>query len=374
MGIYNFNFLFFCVFFLASLTSQAQNKYFNKWPKGTAPKEIGLLVAGRFIQSPHSNWGNPGVANEITYPETCAWYGALLFAKQTNNELLLKSLQGRYEVAVATEQKLIPKADHVDHTVFGSIPLELYMQTDSTRYLEQGIRYAKAQWQLPKDARPQEVEWHSKGYSWQTRLWIDDMFMISTIQAQAYRATGDTTYINRAAREMTLYLSNLQKDNGLFYHAEDVPYFWCRGNGWYAAGMAELLKSLPKDNPDRPEILIAYRKMMETLLGFQDETGMWRQLIDDADSWEESSGTAMFCYAMTLGVKNNWLEEKKFGPAVRKAWLALVKRINRRGDVSDVCEGTNKKDDKQYYLDRRRLTGDLHGQAPLLWTAFALLE
>ncbi|NQD72731.1 glycosyl hydrolase, partial [Sphingobacterium shayense] len=149
---------------------------------------------------------------------------------------------------------------------------------------------------------------------------------------------------------------------------------WCRGNGWYAAGMAELLRSLPKDNPDRPEILIAYRKMMETLLGFQDATGMWRQVIDDADSWEESSGTAMFCYAMTLGVKNNWLEEKKFGPAVRKAWLALVKRINRRGDVSDVCEGTNKKDDKQYYLDRRRLTGDLHGQAPLLWTAFALLE
>src|SRR5690606_21873769 len=112
---------------------------------------------------------------------------ALLYAKQTQNNLLLKALQGRYEVAIATEKKLIPKADHVDHTVFGSIPLELYMQTDSTRYLQQGIAYAIDQWQLPQNSNDQQKEWHNKGYSWQTRLWIDDMFMISTIQAQAFR-------------------------------------------------------------------------------------------------------------------------------------------------------------------------------------------
>jgi hypothetical protein len=32
------------------------------------------------------------------------------------------------------------------------------------------------------------------------------------------------------------------------------------------------------------------------------------------------------------------------------------------------------KNDHQYYLDRKRLTGDLHGQAPLLWCATALLR
>src|SRR5690606_22973662 len=155
-----------------------------------------------FIQSPHPNWGNPGPANEITYPETCAWYGALLFAKVTRNDLLLKALQGRYEIVMATEKRLVPKADHVDHTVFGSIPLELYMQTDSIHYLTQGLSYADQQWQLPERVNDTQKAWHEQGYSWQTRLWIDDMFMISTIQAQAYRATGDTTYINRAAREM----------------------------------------------------------------------------------------------------------------------------------------------------------------------------
>jgi unsaturated rhamnogalacturonyl hydrolase len=44
------------------------------------------------------------------------------------------------------------------------------------------------------------------------------------------------------------------------------------------------------------------------------------------------------------------------------------------GDIRNVCEGTNKKSDLQYYLDRARLTGDLHGEAPLLWSASALLR
>ncbi|WP_270089072.1 glycoside hydrolase family 88/105 protein [Sphingobacterium sp. SYP-B4668] len=351
-----------------------QHKYLQKWPKGKSPEEIGLLVAGRFVQSAHPNWGNPGPANEITYPETCAWYGALLFAGRIQHDILLKALQGRYEILQATERKLIPKADHVDHTVFGSIPLELYMLTKDNKYLKQGIRYADQQWQLPDKATTAEKDWHDKGFSWQTRLWIDDMFMISTIQAQAYRATGDVSYINRAAREMVMYLSQLQRSNGLFYHADDVPIFWGRGNGWYAAGMAELLRSLPLENPYRAEILAGYQKMMLTLLDYQDTTGMWKQIIDDPTAWNESSGTAMFTYAMTLGVKNGWLEERKFGPVVRKSWLALTEYIDTLGDVSEVCEGTNKKNDKQYYLDRRRLKGDMHGQAPILWTAFALLQ
>ena len=40
---------------------------------------------------------------------------------------------------------------------------------------------------------------------------------------------------------------------------------------------------------------------------------------------------------------------------------ALVAYINLYGDVRDVCEGTNKKNDYQYYLDRGKKVGDMHG-------------
>jgi len=77
---------------------------------------------------------------------------------------------------------------------------------------------------------------------------------------------------------------------------------------------------------------------------------------------------------MITGVQNGWLDKKTYGEAARKAWLGLVSKINADGDVSDVCEGTNKKDDLNYYLTRARNTGDLHGQAPILWCASAFLR
>jgi unsaturated rhamnogalacturonyl hydrolase len=171
-----------------------------------------------------------------------------------------------------------------------------------------------------------------------------------------------------------LYLDSLQKPNGLFYHAPDVPYFWGRGDGWMAVGMAELLRSLPKNNPNRERIMKGYKLMMASLLKYQSESGMWRQLIDDEGSWPESSCTGMFTFAMITGVKNGWLDAAAYSAAARKGWLALVSYINENNDVREVCEGTNKKNDRQYYLDRKRLTGDLHGQAPVLWCATAWLR
>ncbi len=70
--------------------------------------------------------------------------------------------------------------------------------------------------------------------------------MITIVQTRAYKVTKDKKYIDCAAKEMVMYLDELQRPNGLFYHAPDVPYYWGRGNGWMAAGMTELLQCLPK--------------------------------------------------------------------------------------------------------------------------------
>ena len=209
--------------------------------------------------------------------------------------------------------------------------------------------------------------------TWLGALWFDDMFMIPTIQSQAYLATGDRKYIDRAAAEMAMYLEKIQRPNGLFYHAPTAPFFWARGNGWMAAGMSRLLSVLPKDNPNRPVIMEAYKKMMATLLENQDPDGMWHQLIDEPASYKETSGTAMFTYAMLVGVKHGWLDKKTYAPAATKGWLALVSYINDEDEVTNVCEGTNIKNDKNHYMNRKQITGDLHAHAPLLWCATELL-
>jgi rhamnogalacturonyl hydrolase YesR len=182
---------------------------------------------------------------------------------------------------------------------------------------------------------------------------------------------------------MVAYLDKLQQPNGLFFHAPDSPFYWGRGNGWYAAGMAELLRSLPAKHPRRARILEGYRKMMASLLKYQGEDGLWKQLIDHPESWSETSGTGMFAFAMITGVKNGWLDAKTYGPAARKAWLGLVKYLDANANIREVCAGTNKAAKEvgpdldaqlKFYMERPRLTGDLHGQAALLWTATALLR
>ena len=114
--------------------------------------------------------------------------------------------------------------------------------------------------------------------------------------------------------------------------------------------------------------------MMNALLNYQAEDGMWRQLIDKKESWEETSSTAMFGYAITMGVKKGVLPKSKFVPVYQKAWKSLTGYIDENGKVANICIGTAKGDNIDYYLNRPKRTGDLHGQAPILWTASALLR
>jgi len=347
-----------------TLRMEAATPTFGSWPKGNSPHEIGTRVTERFIATPHTNFGRPARPKSITYPETCTWYGALTFALLTRQKKLTRQLVARFDPLFGPEADLIPTADHVDPSVFGAVPFELYIQTRDKRYLDVGTTIADRQWSAPT----------ADGLSQQTRFWIDDMYMITALQAQAFRATGKREYIDRAAREMVVYLEKLQQPNGLFYHAPDVPFFWGRGNGWMAAGMAELLRSLPPDHPQRAAIMGGYQKMLATLLKYQDANGAWRQLIDRPESWLESSCSGMFTFAMVTGVQEGWLDAVTYTPAARKAWLGLIPFINDDADVREVCEGTNKKNDYQYYIDRQRNVGDLHGQAPVLWSASAFLR
>jgi rhamnogalacturonyl hydrolase YesR len=346
------------------------------WPQGTSPQEIGKRVAQRFIASPYGGYGGTTPVESIHYAEVCTWYGALTFARLTEDTAFQKRLARRFQPFLDEKKNLIPIPDYVDNTVFAAVPLELFLQTKQKYYLDLGKEMADKQWGEPFGQRATAESWEyfKNGLTWQTRMWIDDMYMITAAQTQACRATGERKYVDRAAKEMVMYLDSLQKPNGLFYHAPDTPFFWGRGNGWMAAGMSELLRSLPEDNPDRARIMQGYKKMMASLLTFQSDDGMWRQLINRPDSWKETSCTGMFTFAIISGVKNGWLDERTYGLAARRAWFGLIKHIDNNGDVHEVCEGTGKKNDLQYYLDRKRNVGDMHGQAPILWCASALLR
>jgi unsaturated rhamnogalacturonyl hydrolase len=344
----------------AGAGAAAERKQFQDWPAGTSPRDIGKRVAENFAARPFER-----PTRYVIYPEVCAWYGSLTLAQLTGDTDLRDRLVRKFDPLLTPEgSKNISPDAHVDYRVFGAVPLEIYLQTKDPKFLELGRSFADKQWATTTP----------DGITTEARYWIDDMYMITAVQVQAYRATGDAKYLDRAALAMVAYLDRLQQPNGLFLHALDARYYWSRGNGWMAAGTAELLRALPRKHPRRPRILEGYQRMMASLLRYQGEDGLWRQLLDEPTAWPETSGTGMFTFAMVTGVKNGWLDGRTYGPAARRAWLGLVKHIDEKGNVREVCAGTPKGFSVEYYLYRPRNVGDLHGQAPILWSASALLR
>lgn len=296
------------------------------------------------------------------YAEAAAAYGALKYARLSNNKALSERLLARYANVPGTANLLAD--EHVDANVYGILPIERYFTNGDKQALQTGLALADDQWATPL----------ANGLTHQTRYWIDDVWMIGALQIQAYRATGKPVYLQRAALQINHYLQKLQQANGLFHHGPEAPFFWARGNGWVAAGLAELMSELPSDHVLYGQINDGYQRMMAALLNYQADDGMWRQLIDYPDAWKETSGTAMFAYAMAVGVKRGLLPAQIYQPAVDKAWQSLTGYVNDQGQLTEVCVGTGQSKEASYYLERPRITGDLHGQAPLLWLATTRLD
>ena len=317
----------------------------------------------------------------IFYATASLWASALDNARQFGETDLERRLVEAFKPYLGPKAWLLEPKFHVDYNVVGAVPLTIARLTGDEEARKVGLALAEFQWSEPTAETKIVADYATldecrarwrEGYSGETRLWIDDMYMMGLLQTEAYRLTGDVRYVRRIAKEMCLYLDELQLPDGLFNHAADVPIAWGRGAGWMAAAMPLVLSCMKPGDEHYDRLLAGYRLMMDRLLACQRKDGLWGQIADDPESWGETSGSAMFAYGIAAGVEHGWLDGEKWILAVRRAWTALCDRIDGFGNVSGVCVGTDKRNDRAYYLARPTANGDPHGQAPMLWLAGAL--
>lgn len=165
------------VLLFCSVTALAQQDYFSNWPKGDSPQEVGKALAEHFVTSPHQ------YGPTINYSEVGTWYGALTFSQLTHDDALRTELIKRFEPLQpgGAEAARIPRRRHVDDSIFGVIPLEIGIETQDPRYIAEGKAWADRQWENPLP----------NGLSRETRFWIDDMYMMTILQLEAYRAATE---------------------------------------------------------------------------------------------------------------------------------------------------------------------------------------
>jgi unsaturated rhamnogalacturonyl hydrolase len=188
--------------------------------------------------------------------------------------------------------------------------------------------------------------------------WSDSLFMDVPILAAAGTLTGERRYFDMADRHIAFMQKIVLRTDGLYRHQASADAAWGRGNAFAALGLALTLSEFPRDHPAYPRLLATFQAHMRALARFQDENGMWRNVIDRPGAYAEYSATAMIATAMLRGIRQGWLNRRTYEPLVDKAWQAILARTSTDGRLVDVCESTGTRgltDDD--YLRRTALLG-----------------
>jgi len=212
-------------------------------------------------------------------------------------------------------------------------------------------------------------------------IWADDLYMSVPFLANMGVLTGENEYFDDAVRQILQMAERLYiPRDELFDHGWSVTsgdydprFYWGRANGWTLMAMAELLEIMPEDYQGRDEVLHLYRSMIRSLAPLQDGTGFWHNMLDKAETYLETSCTAMFTFAVAKGINEGWISHV-YGPVALTGWNALTTRILENGAVDGTCEGTTFAHDNTYYYYRGKSIHATHGYGPVLYAGAEMIR
>lgn len=218
-------------------------------------------------------------------------------------------------------------------------------------------------------------------------MWADDIFMSVPFLLRMWEITEKEEFVTdcfcqfRGARKR-LYMD----EKGVFSHiyflenqqANKIP--WGRGNGWIFLAMSDFLKKLlerkekGRFKAEIRETVRIYKEFAAGVARYQDEEGMWHQVMDEKYSYQETSCTGMFVAGMSYGVACGVLDSGYIRYA-RKGMEALRKKaITGDGIVRGVCRGSECSMERSYYRRLGTVDDDDHGTGIILLAMTALQE
>ncbi|MGG1554317.1 glycoside hydrolase family 88/105 protein [Paenibacillus ferrarius] len=180
------------------------------------------------------------------------------------------------------------------------------------------------------------------------QLWDDTLFMTVLFLARAGKMFDREDYLAESVRQFLVHIKYLaDRKTGLWYHGwtfEGRHHFaealWARGNCWYTAGVVDYLDIVDDLDPGVKLFLLDTLQAQVTALEkLQHEGGMWHTLLDDADSYVETSATAGFAYGILKAVRRGYLDTRYLHMG-RRAAQAVIAQISEDGTVQQVSYGT----------------------------------
>jgi Predicted unsaturated glucuronyl hydrolase involved in regulation of bacterial surface properties, and related proteins len=302
-----------------------------------------INTVNNYWQSTHPNPGNPFWDNAAYHTGNMEAYFL------TGNENFRKysetwAQKNEWKGAKGTDKSKwqYKYGETSNHVLFGDWQICFQTYIDLHNLAPDSSKIARA-----REVMEYEMSTPNNDYWW----WADGLYMAMPVMTKLYKLTGNTLYLDKLT-EYFKYAESIMYDpeTKLFYRDAKYVYpkhksvngkkdFWARGDGWIFAGLAKVLKDMPKDYKNRDLFVKRYQDMAKTIVKNQQKEGFWtRSILDPKHApGYETSGTAFFTYGLLWGINNGYLTDTCYTKSAIKGWNYLsTVALQKNGKIGYV--------------------------------------
>lgn len=252
----------------------------------------------------------------------------------------------------------------------------LYRLTGDAHYKDEAVRIAE--WLLHETPRTREEAFEhtvTENAEFSEQVWADTIFMAVLFLARTASLIGSRAYAEEVLKQVLIHLRLLQdpQTDVLFHgwNCESGDHMsaarWTRANAWIAAGVPMIVEEIGGliDIPE--ELKERYGRLMNGLLAYQQQDGLWSTVMDQSDFYREISGSAGITFGLLKAVDTQLLEDEEvYAIRAERAFQAIVPYIAEDGIVTGVSGGTPVMPSIQAYQDNIPTYPTLYGQGLVL--------
>lgn len=316
--------------------------------------------------------------NTWEWPQGIGLYGLVKYYKKTNDQKVLDILTKWFDNKI---EEGLP--DKNVNTFAPMLSLAyLYEITGNDKYGD--ICKSWAKWLIEEMPRTEENGFQhvvSERLN-EGQLWDDTLMMCVLFLAKMGKLLQNSEYVEEAKYQTLVHIKYLvDTKTGLFFHGftfdgrhNFANALWGRGNCWLTIFIPDLIEILDEnDNAFILYIKEALKSQVKALKKYQHESGMWHTLIDDPNSYVETSATSGFGYGILKGIRLGILDKEIYSEVGLKALEAVLGYISDDGQVDQVSYGTPMGHDLDFYRNIP-ITPMAYGQSLAIFLLIESLE
>lgn len=280
---------------------------------------------------------------------------------------------------------------NLDYINEGKVLFRLFEYTKKEKYKKAiEILYYQIETQ-PRT--PEGNFWHKKIYP--NQVWLDGVYMSLPFYLEYENHNKLQNYNEIFTQLRNIKVMMKDSNSSIPNHAYDSSRkaFWCdketglshtkwlRSIGWYSMALIDMIELVDKQMYDQYRFLVSeFRSLMIEIIKYQDDSGMFYQVIDQGDrepNYLETSGSSMIGYSLYKGCRLGVLPKEylnyalKVSEGIDQTYMVETNQGFKLGGICLVA-GLGPEDNKRrdgsfdYYMSEPIVEDDAKGIGPYI--------